>query len=324
MYKRQVINGVTEDDVMNGATEGDVKEGLVFSPNTTVKIPRYEDVDGKDKYKDSWVAENSSRSNSDSDSNKGGIHFWSNLVVIDADGKVLDFGYDRFDAFTMDINDLKSVLKDKTGKDYVNFRLKETDAIIDNEITVLGRTEVLADVYVSHKVTFEDRHGNPIVDIYGNPIELQKETGSKLNIADIRKTLISKDIEFTGFELDLNSDSIDITEDTTIKVLYDYDWKVEADKTVTITGIYNNKSKYDIPEKIGKKDVKAIGDGQKAIAVETTAKDVTISSETVTKINANAFSGVSKLKSLTIDNVKSIGEGAFVGTTGLTRLELKN
>ncbi|MDE6182606.1 MAG: leucine-rich repeat domain-containing protein, partial [Eubacteriales bacterium] len=294
--------------------------GAVFSPNTTVKIPRYEDVTGIDQNKNSWV-NNTSRS----DNNKGGIYFWSNLVVLDAESgkEILNFGYDKFDEFTMTLYTLKSVLKDRTGNDYINFRFAETDATIAGDINVSGRTVVKADLYVSHKVTFIDRNGNPIKDVDNNDIELQKEAGTKLSVEDIRKALISSNIECTDFELDLNSDSIDITDDTVIKVLYDYDWKVEADDTVTITGIYNNKSEYNIPEKISEKPVKEIGDGtndsSNSVFKDNNQESITILAPNVTSIGAYTFYDCSNLKSLTIDNVKSIGEGALVGT-GLTKL----
>ncbi|MDE6182506.1 MAG: leucine-rich repeat domain-containing protein, partial [Eubacteriales bacterium] len=304
--------------------------GAVFSSNTTVKIPRYEDANGIDKNKNSWINNNTLRSNNNdgnTNSDKGGIHFWSNLVVIDAESgkEVLNFGYDKFEEFTMPLYNLKSVLKDRTGNDYENFRFAETNATIDGDINVLGRTVVKADLYVSHKVTFVDRNGNPIKDIYDTAIELQKETGTKLSVEDIRRNLISKNIECTDFELALDSDSIDITEDTVIKVLYDYDWKVEADDTVTITGIYNNKSEYNIPEEIDRKPVKAIGDGTNDSSNSVFKKkdndpeSISILAPNITSIGANAFYDCSKLKSLTIDNVKSIGEGALVGT-GLTKL----
>ncbi|MDE6182687.1 MAG: leucine-rich repeat domain-containing protein, partial [Eubacteriales bacterium] len=127
-------------------------------------------------------------------------------------------------------------------------------------------------------------------------------------------------IECTAFELDLNSD-ITITGDMEIKVLYDYDWEVKNNDTITITGFYNDKERYDIPETIGGKPVKTIGDGTKKSSNKmfknNTQKRVDISAPSVESIADYAFKGFSNLKTIDIPNVISIGASAFTECNNL-------
>ncbi|MDE6182519.1 MAG: leucine-rich repeat domain-containing protein, partial [Eubacteriales bacterium] len=302
--------------------------GEVFSPKTIVNIARYEDIVTKDVNKDSWIA----KSNNSAD-NTGKVNYWSNLVVLDENNsQIIDIGnknVNHFVPFEISLGDLKERLKKETGKDYFNFILVETNTPITDDsymINVSGRTVVKAEVYETYTVTFTDRYDQPIKDVNGNAITLEVVKGNNtLTVDSIKQSLIDNNIECTAFELDLNSNSdITVTGDMSIKVLYDYDWEVE-NNNITITGIYNNRDRYNIPETIGGKPVKTIGDGtnnsSNKVFKDNTQGSITVLAPSVTSIGVSAFKDCINLTSLVIENVTSIGGEAFVGT-GLTQLTL--
>ena len=125
----------------------------------------------------------------------------------------------------------------------------------------------------------------------------------------------------------------------------DYEYTVQEDETVMITGYNGNDSDVTIPSLIDNKPVSVIGDSAfnnnsalKSVTIPNTVNTIgnnafngctgltTVSiPDSVTMIDRNAFYGCSSLDSIEIPaSVKTIGSQAFFDCTGLASLTIPN
>ena len=118
----------------------------------------------------------------------------------------------------------------------------------------------------------------------------------------------------------------ELNEDVTIHYNYtgdtsgDFEYSIDDDGTVSITGYMGEEASVEIPDTLEGKPVTSIGEG--AFYHCNSLTSITIP-DSVTSIGYNAFSDCSSLNNITIPNsVTQIGRGAFAGCSRLSGITI--